>query len=94
MVDDLRSYFLSSAVFLQMSMRSFNEFFSISAQKYGNCSEFSEISCADMVILAISLLLLMNIPIIWVIPLESIEYSMYSVFAVDPAVSCKKIRPV
>ena len=47
-----------------------------------------------MAIFAISLLLVVNFLTIRVFLSESSEYSMYSVFAVNPAVSCKKIEPV
>ena len=41
--------------------------------QYSDCSEFSEISCTGMAIFAISLLLLMIFPSIWVILSESIK---------------------
>ena len=66
--------------------------FSISAQWYSDCSENSEISCTGLAIFAISLLLLMIFLSIRVILPESCKYSMYSEFAVNPAVSCKRNR--
>ena len=67
MVDDLHSYSL------QLPTKDFQLIFSISAQKYSDCSEFSEILCTAMAIFAISLLLLMIFLSIRVIPLKSIE---------------------
>ena len=66
--------------------------FSISTQWYSDCSENSEISCTGLEIFAISLRLLMIFLSIQVILPESINYSMYLRFAVNPAVSCKRNR--
>ena len=52
----------------------------------------SEISCTGLAIFAILMLLLMIFPSIWVVSPESSEYLMYSIVAVDPAVSCKRNR--
>ena len=51
-----------------------------------------EISCTGLAIFALSLLLLMISPSIQVVPPKSSEYSMYSIVAADPVVSCKKNR--
>ena len=56
LVDDLHSYSL------QLPTKGFKLVFSISAQKYSNCSKFSEISSTGMAIFAISLLLFDDFP--------------------------------
>ena len=62
-------------------------------QLHSDCPKYLGVSCAGLAIFAISLLLLMIFPSIWVILSESSDYSMYLIVAADPAVSCKKNRP-
>ena len=79
-------------ILLKMAMKTFWLIFSISTQIHSDCPEYLEVFCAGLAIFAISLLLLMIFPSIWVVLPKSSKYSMYSIVAADPAVSCKKNR--
>ena len=81
------------SILLKMTMKTkFWLIFSISVQLHGDCPKNLGVSYAGLAIFAISLLFLMIFPSIWVVLPESSEYSMYSIVAADPAVSCKKNR--